>query len=119
MLCPILKMWEFGQQNSRLKRIKPEITADVLMKVLWLSPVRAHDYSTLVELFIVGDDHAAIARASKIFAREKAEAADGPDASCWDSFVRSRYCLSSILNYMQPVFSGQVHNGIHVAHLPE
>src|ERR1039458_7155885 len=61
--APRVQVRQFHQQDSSLQGVEPEVTAHVLMEVLWFCTMIPEQSHLLVERLIVSDDHAAVAGA--------------------------------------------------------
>ena len=112
-------MLQLDVEHRGLQLIDTEVAADERVVVLGLAAVHAQHVHALGERRIVGDAHAGIAEGAEVLGREERQAADVAEAAGAPLLrVRSADRLRGILDDLQPVAPRDLHERVHVGHLP-
>ena len=116
---PRVQVRQFLQKPRRLQGVKPEISANASVEVFGLHSVVANPRNFFRKTFIVCDDHTAVAKASQIFCREKAQAPAKPESTRLHAFSGRAYRLRAVFDYGNAMAVCNFHNRVHVCALPE
>jgi hypothetical protein len=68
-------------------------------------------------IFVISDHTAALTASGEVLALAETEGAGMSDRTHFAPFILTAMRLSTILNYYQIVFAGDVHDGLHIAYL--
>ena len=112
-------MSQLDGHDRCLDCVQSKVSADHFVEVLRFRAVNSQDSKTLRSFWIIGDDHASVTGAAKIFGWKEAEAAVVSDGAGTLSLVFRSDGLGGVFDDDQIVLFRDVHNGGHIGHLAE
>ena len=107
-------MLELDPQNRSLDLVEPAVEPDLVMIVPYAAAMVPEAQQVFCEFCIIGDHHAAVSVAAEILAREEAEAADVAEDACLPAPVLGTKGLCAVLDDLEPVFLGKLHEPVHL-----
>src|SRR3990172_9927751 len=87
--------------------------------VFRLAAMHSQYFEPRRERRIVGGAHPGIAKRPQVLARKKRKAPDNPDAAGTPPVVFRADSLRSVFYHLQPMAARNLHQRIHIRHLPE
>src|SRR5512140_3692133 len=118
-LGPVGEVLELHAQDRPLDPVHPGVPPDQGVVILFRLPVVAQHPHLFVEFLVVGDDGPGLAIGPQVLPGVKAEAPRVPDRTRLLPLVLRPVGLGGVLDDEEFPFSGDLHNGVHVRHLPE
>ena len=112
-------MRQFDLEDGRLQFIKSAVEPKFAVVVFDSSAVTTKHLHAFAHFVVVGNKHAAIAKAAEILAGEEAVTASVTDSSNRHAFVTCPHRLSAIFNHVEVVFFSNFQQSLHFAGLPE